>query len=153
MSISSCFLIRLSAGKLKIGNLPIFQHRLYCIFLKEGTTNPEHLIIIPKVFLWRVKHRSAWTLSLELLQQGCALSLYCSVKAILYRCGTHIYLCGCHTRFLKNRGSHPFFFELFWRGLRWSPRMVFINGSSLDVATIHNYDDNDSAVSYRYMRT
>ena len=42
-----------------------------------------------------------------------SLCFYRSVKAILCGCGTRIYLCRCHTQFLKNRVSHPVFFEFF----------------------------------------
>ena len=62
----------------------------------------------------------------ESISSGSGWRCYRSVKAVLCGCETRIYLCGCHTRFLKNRVSHPVFFELFWSGLRWSPTMVLI---------------------------
>ena len=78
--------------------------------------------------------------------------MYRSVKAILCGCGTRIYLCGCHARFLKNRVSHPFFLIVL-KGFTTVFNDGIDNGSPLDVAIIPNHDGNDSVVSYSHMRT
>ena len=47
----------------------------------------------------------------------------------------------------------PHFFRIVLKGFNMVSHYSIDNGSPLDVFIIPNYDGNDSAVSYSYMRT
>ena len=118
---------------------------LYYLIIFDGNLWYVHLTCLASVSIENWEKYTPFCTDLD-------IPLYRSVKTILCGCGTRIYLCGCHARFLKNRVSHPFLL-IFLKGFKTVFNDGIDNGSPLDVAIIPNHDGNDSVVSYIHMRT